>query len=141
MLCKLRSALKFEDDGFRHLPGAVVDIPEHIFAALPEGTAVPFVEPTEIRDDGPTLEEYLAAGYTEAGYPPPGYTVRDSPGMDALRATRKADALKSAQARVAVVAPVLPVDVPADVPEEVEAQPADAVDPADAEDAIAEQTG
>lgn len=34
--------------------------------------------PTELRTDGPTLEEYVAAGYDASGYPPHGYTVRET---------------------------------------------------------------
>lgn len=38
------------------------------------------------RKDGPTLEEYVAAGYTAGGYPPHGYEAKPSPGLDAFRA-------------------------------------------------------
>jgi hypothetical protein len=38
MWCRVLNALKFENDGTRREPGAVVDIPEEIFATLPEGT-------------------------------------------------------------------------------------------------------
>lgn len=39
-------------------------------------------EPT-LWDDGPTLEEYVAAGYAEANYPPHGYAEKPSGGLDA----------------------------------------------------------
>ncbi len=36
------------------------------------------VAPQELRQDGPTLEEYVAAGYPADRYPPEGYAARES---------------------------------------------------------------
>lgn len=44
-------------------------------------------EPPERREDGPTLEEYVAAGYLPANYPPGGYAEQASPALDHYRAT------------------------------------------------------
>lgn len=43
--------------------------------ADPEPDAAPAAEP-ELRTDGPTLEEFLAAGYKAELYPPSGYAAR-----------------------------------------------------------------
>jgi hypothetical protein len=40
----------------------------------PEPDPIPEVEP--LRTDGPTLEEFVAAGYKPEHYPPPGYAAR-----------------------------------------------------------------
>jgi hypothetical protein len=40
---------------------------------------------------GPTLEEFMAAGYPAEGYPPHGYSAVDSPGMQALKAGKITD--------------------------------------------------
>jgi hypothetical protein len=45
-----------------------------ILTALPPPT-----DENGLRLDGPTLEEYLAAGYSEEAYPPAGYAVRLAP--------------------------------------------------------------
>lgn len=39
----------------------------------------------KLRSDGPTLEEYVAAGYKAEGYPPEKYAPKDSPAYDALQ--------------------------------------------------------
>ena len=41
----------------------------------------------ELRLDGPTLEEYVAAGYKPETYPPQGYGEKPSPGLEAWRAS------------------------------------------------------
>lgn len=39
----------------------------------------PPVDPNALRDDGPTVEEYVAAGYLAVNYPPAGYASRSTP--------------------------------------------------------------
>jgi hypothetical protein len=39
----------------------------------------------ELRADGPTLEEYVLAGYKAENYPPEGYAEKPSPGLDHFR--------------------------------------------------------
>jgi hypothetical protein len=36
-------------------------------------------EGNELRDDGPTIAEYVAAGYKASNYPPQGYASRSTP--------------------------------------------------------------
>lgn len=36
-------------------------------------------EPDALRDDGPTVEEYVSAGYQAVNYPPSGYASRSTP--------------------------------------------------------------
>ena len=36
-------------------------------------------EAATLRDDGPTVAEYVAAGYLATNYPPQGYTARSTP--------------------------------------------------------------
>jgi hypothetical protein len=38
-----------------------------------------------LRTDGPTLEQWMARGYTARGYPPRGYAAVPSPALDKLR--------------------------------------------------------
>jgi len=45
-------------------------------------------DPTiQLRTDGPTLEEFLIAGYKAENYPPEGYAEKPSPALDTYRAT------------------------------------------------------
>lgn len=44
--------------------------------ALPEQAPAPQPEPA-LRTDGPTLAEYIAAGYSAEGYPPSGYASKE----------------------------------------------------------------
>lgn len=41
----------------------------------------PLTEPMapQLREDGPTIEEWIAAGYPPGVYPPPGYAARSTP--------------------------------------------------------------
>jgi hypothetical protein len=59
------------------LAASVISLPSGAAAAVePDETAA------ELRTDGPTLEEYVAAGYSAENYPPTGYAERaaeDSP--------------------------------------------------------------
>ena len=64
-------------------------------AADPEGVVKMPVVPTEepvvteesvLRNDGPTLEEFMAAGYHAEAYPPQGYAPKESAGMTAFKA-------------------------------------------------------
>jgi len=45
---------------------------------------------TPLRQDGPTLEEYVKAGYSPTGYPPVGYAAKDSEGWTEEQARRAA---------------------------------------------------
>lgn len=40
-----------------------------------------------LRQDGPTFEDYVRAGYAPAAYPPQGYAEKPSAGLDAYRAS------------------------------------------------------
>lgn len=42
---------------------------------------------TNLRTDGPTLEQWLQAGYTADKYPPEGYAELDSPALQVYKAT------------------------------------------------------
>lgn len=56
-------------------------------APVPGATAAPAAP---LRTDGPTLEEFVAAGYLAANYPPAGYAVSTTP-------SKPADGLKDTQ--------------------------------------------
>lgn len=44
---------------------------------------------TSLRDDGPTIEEWVAAGYLPENYPPDGYAERRSDGLKAFKKNGK----------------------------------------------------
>lgn len=50
-----------------------------------------------LRTDGPTLEEWLKAGYEPKDYPPVGYAEKDSPALADYKAMRAAAGLSTAQ--------------------------------------------
>ena len=52
---------------------------------------------------GPTLEQYVAAGYKAENYPPKGYPERPSPGLTELRARQAAERLAAETALVDTV--------------------------------------
>jgi len=49
--------------------------------------SLPTDEPPDppLREDGPTLEEFIAAGYKAEAYPPKGYAPVPSPGLTTYR--------------------------------------------------------
>ncbi len=52
-------------------------------ATQPATTPQPVVTPNVgLRTDGPTLEEFVAAGYDAKNYPPPGYASREPEALD-----------------------------------------------------------
>lgn len=53
-------------------------------------------EPEKLREDGPSLEQYVKAGYDAAGYPPKGYAAKNSPGWQKLKKEREDAAKKLA---------------------------------------------
>lgn len=61
-------------------PPAVVPTAEQLAAhatqAADEAAALVARDPEPLRQDGPTLEEYVEAGYKAENYPPKGYAVR-----------------------------------------------------------------
>jgi len=63
-------------------------------------TAAPVPGPASnvLRNDGPTIEEYVAAGYDPAGYPPNGYLAKSSVGWSA-ELERRAKAAEEVAAR------------------------------------------
>lgn len=69
------------------LPVDVVDAPEaapeaEAPEAVVESPVVEIVQPkTGLRLDGPTLAEYVAAGYDAANYPPAGYAAKSERGQ------------------------------------------------------------
>lgn len=73
------------------------------------------LEPGDValRADGPTFEEYVAAGYKPENYPPEGYAAVRSPGFEEYQAMRESEA---AQEEAAQDAPSGPVDEPAPAP-------------------------
>lgn len=56
------------------------------------GTGLEPSAPTAPRTDGPTLEEFVAAGYKPENYPPSGYAERPSAGLDEYRAAQQKSA-------------------------------------------------
>ena len=53
-------------------------VPGHIADKVLPLSEVPATsEKTTLRTDGPTLKEYLAAGYSADSYPPTGYAARE----------------------------------------------------------------
>lgn len=74
-------------DGFEVAPGARVE-PGDLVAMGEDGK----IEPAIPRDDGPTFEEYVAAGYAPEAYPPRGWAEKDSPGLREYREMQKATA-------------------------------------------------
>lgn len=63
--------------------------------SVPEGSDEPLKEGQ--REDGPTVAEYVAAGYLAENYPPTGYASRSTPEeIAAAIATAKADAAPKA---------------------------------------------
>lgn len=50
------------------------------FATVPESLNVKVAQPkqNELRQDGPTLDEYVKAGYLAENYPPKGYAAREA---------------------------------------------------------------
>lgn len=55
---------------------------------LPTEAAVP-----QLREDGPTIEEWIAAGYPPGVYPPQGYAARSTP--EEIRAALAADLIRA----------------------------------------------
>lgn len=51
-------------------------------------------QPEKLRDDGPSLEQYVKAGYYAALYPPKGYSPKNSPGWQKLKKEREEAAKK-----------------------------------------------
>ena len=69
-------------------------VPPQKAAAAPEpaNVAVAPGTPPALRTDGPTIEEFVFAGYKPENYPPAGYAERPSAGLDRYRAQEKAAA-------------------------------------------------
>ncbi len=57
----------------------------------------PPVDEKGMRLDGPTLEEYVKAGYKPEHYPPEGYAEKDSPALQELRASQEAEKKSAAE--------------------------------------------
>ncbi|TIW49062.1 MAG: hypothetical protein E5V72_07085 [Mesorhizobium sp.] len=91
-------------------------VPDDMFAAL---EAEGYVEAVggkrggkgALRDDGPTIAEYVAAGYSASDYPPHGYASRSTPEeiADAVKAAKgnEAAAKKAAKLRDAILADLM----------------------------------
>ncbi len=60
-------------------------------------------EPAALREDGPTIAEFVAAGYPAANYPPHGYASRSSDAeiAEAVKAEAEAAAQAGAKAKKA----------------------------------------
>ena len=69
-----------------------------VVTGKPAGETKPEGEqPEKLRDDGPSLEQYIKAGYDAAGYPPKGYAPKNSPGWQKLKKEREDAAKKLAE--------------------------------------------
>ena len=68
-----KGADAIEDLMFRLTPGAFSTAMAH----RAEGP----VDPAPLRDDGPTIEQYVLTGYKPETYPPVGYAERPSAGL------------------------------------------------------------
>jgi hypothetical protein len=83
---KVLMSVLVEHPGTHHgreiVKGTVDEIPEELFEDL---RAAGYVEAlgakkgAALRDDGPTVAEYVSAGYSASDYPPKGYTSRSTP--------------------------------------------------------------
>lgn len=65
-------------------------------APSPEVVAPVVITEEKLREDGPSLEQYVKAGYDAAGYPPKGYAAKNSPGWQKLKKEREDAAKKLA---------------------------------------------
>lgn len=62
-----------------HTKSPVEDVQLLIEALFTEPETAPVAAPpppSSLRDDGPTLDEYVAAGYLAENYPPTGYAAK-----------------------------------------------------------------
>lgn len=58
--------------------GTLDEIPEGLFADLNSAAYVEAADGAQLRQDGPTIAEFVAAGYLAANYPPAGYASRST---------------------------------------------------------------
>lgn len=65
--------------------------------AAPDGTEV------DLLQNGPTLEEFVDAGYSQELYPPSGYAAKDTPGLEGYRALVASVTEVNAEAAIALV--------------------------------------
>lgn len=63
----------------------------------------PAAEDIPLRTDGPTLEEFVDAGYSQEVYPPSGYAAKESPGLEAYRALVASMTEVNAESAIAIV--------------------------------------
>lgn len=91
-------------------------VPDDMFAALEAEGYVEAVGAKRggkgaLRDDGPTIAEYVAGGYSASDYPPHGYASRSTPEeiADAVKAAKgnEAAAKKAAKLRDAILADLM----------------------------------
>lgn len=61
------------------------------------------VDDVPLRQDGPTIEEFVASGYSQEVYPPVGYAVKESAGLEAYRALVASIAEVNAESAIALV--------------------------------------
>lgn len=73
--------------------GDVFEVVEGYVKQLIDNGLAERVAPSEpqMRANGPTIEEWVAAGYTPENYPPMGYIERSSAGLERFRATGSID--------------------------------------------------
>lgn len=67
-------------------PAATMEAPE---VSATDAPTAPEVKPVPLRTDGPTLKEYIAAGYKAENYPPEGYAVKEEPPAEVTRHNSK----------------------------------------------------
>jgi len=70
-----------------------------------DGTAI-------LRQDGPTFEQFVAAGYKPENYPPAGYEEKRSPGLEAYKAEKAEREWKAAAASTPSSVDQPPADTP-----------------------------
>lgn len=66
---------RLNDEGFKIIDAAFAPANANIL----DGTGQASAEPPALRDDGPTVAEYVERGYLAVNYPPAGYASRSTP--------------------------------------------------------------
>lgn len=70
---------------------------QELTSSAPSPEVAPVLAEEKLREDGPSLEQYVKAGYNAEGYPPKGYAPKNSPGWQKLKKEREEAAKKLAE--------------------------------------------